>query len=371
MENFDVVKTALAEHGDVVKGLAAGLAENSDSVKSLQAQFVDLAQQQTSAFGMVNAGPVSALDSVLKSTELSALRNRTTKSALMPFTASVTELRKSVVGDAGGVGDSPLSVQAQRANGVFNDARRNISLLDLIPRVQVASNSFEFVQLDGFANAAGYQLAEGDVKAEQTLPTAVITAPIVTVAITIPASEQVIADSPMLGQFLNSKLTFGVLEKMERELIAGAGTAGTMTGLYTQATLFTQTVSIAPADAIGEALAQLEINGWQGNAIVLHPTDWQAIRSERNAGGEYVATGWNSPAAPNVWGVSVVTSSAMTVGTALVMDAGQVALLDRMSPRFEIGRVNSQFNENMLTMRAEVRGGIAVFSPSAVLKLTL
>jgi hypothetical protein len=36
-----------------------------------------------------------------------------------------------------------------------------------------------------------------------------------------------------------------------------------------------------------------------------------------------------------------------------------------------MGLVNDQFSRNVLTLRCELRAGLAVFAPSAVLKVTL
>src|SRR5690554_5795393 len=201
-----------------------------------------------------------------------------------------------------------LDVQGPRMPGIANAPRRRLSLLDVLPAIQVNSSSFEFVALDGYVNAADYQIEQGDLKAEQDMPNALQTASIATLAVTLAASEQVLADAPGLTQFLDSHLRYGVMSKLEAELITGAGGTGQIDGLLNQATPFTATSGSFLADAIGEAIAELESSGWNAGVIVMHPNYWQTIRSERAAGsGEYVASGWDQPAGPSVWGVPVVT----------------------------------------------------------------
>ncbi|MGP9549775.1 phage major capsid protein [Halomonas sp. AOP42-D1-22] len=357
---------------DVVKtGLADVEAKFQSQLKELRNEVGDLAQKSGSPAGFGQVATKGVAVKVSEDTQLAALRDRTTKSVSIPMNESVAMLRKSVVGDAGGVEDSPYNVQPNRAPGMFNDPRRPLSLLDLMQRIGVSSNSFEFTALDGFVDAAGYQLAEGDAKPSQDLPTDLKTAPIVTIAVVMAASEQVLADAPQLQQFINGRLIHGVSQKLESELINGAGGTGQINGLINQATTFTPTAGSASADAIGEAASSLVAAGWNPGAIVMHPSDWHTIRSERTTAGEYVTTGWDSPAGPNVWGVPVVASAAMTQGTVIVMDTMQVALLDRMSARFELGYAGDDFINNMLRMRAELRAGLAVFAPSAVLKLTV
>lgn len=359
---------------EVIKAVEQGLQEFNESYqaefKSIRDELSDLAQKSggPTGFGQVATKGVAA--KVSEDTQLNALRERSTKSVIIPTAESITMLRKAVVGDAGGVDDSAYNVQPQRAGGIFNDPRRRLSLLDMMQRIAVSSNSFEFTALNGFTDAAGYQLAEGDTKPTQDLPTDLKTAPIATIAVIMQASEQVLADAPQLQQFINSRLIYGVTQKLETEVISGAGGAGQINGLMNQATAFTPTATAA-ADRLGEAAAQLEASGWNPGAIVMHPTDWQSIRSERTTAGEYVAAGWDSPAGPNVWGIPVITSAAMTQGTALLLDPSQVALLDRMSARFEIGYAGDDFLNNMLRMRSELRAGLAVFAPSAVLSVAL
>ncbi|NLC22604.1 MAG: phage major capsid protein, partial [Halomonadaceae bacterium] len=132
---------------------------------------------------------------------------------------------------------------------------------------------------------------------------------------------------------------------------------------------FTPTAGTASADAIGEAIAQLEATGWMPGAVVMHPADWQTIRSERTSAGEYVTTGWDSPAGPNVWGVPVITSAAMTEGKVIVMDPAQTVMLDRMSAVFQFGYSGDGFQTNTLGCRSELRAGLAVMAPTAVLSL--
>ncbi len=370
----EVIIKAMQEHAEAVAEFKSGVNDQISALKKEQSSIsdalVDLAQKGISG-GLFHV-PASPVMDLVKHETVDAMRQGRTKSAIVPLAAGIPMIRKAVVGDAGGVGDDPYSVMPNRAPGIFNDPRRPLRLLDLLQRIAVGSNSFEFVALDGFVNASNYQLAEGETKATQTLPTEVISVPVVTIAAVLSASEQVLADSPALGQFIQSKLLFGVLEKLEAEIVSGAGGTGKISGLVTQATAFTPTTGLAAADAIGEAIAQLEITGWMPGAVVLHPSDWQAIRAERNTSGdEYVATGWNSPAQPNLWGVPVVSSAVIAQGTALVLDPAHVALLDRQSANVQIGYTGDQFAQNLLSLRAELRAGLAVMAPSAVLKLTI
>lgn len=338
-------------------------------VRTLKDQMIDIAQGQQSlpGFGMTAAKSLGNI--VTDDGQLSKLRDRSAKSVIIPATGLNL---KTLVNGPGDSNTTGFDTQAQRMPGVANASRRRLSLLDVLPTLLITSSTFEFIALDGFTNAAATQEQEGDLKAEQDMPTETVTAAIATIAVTLPASEQVLADNPALGLFINEQLRYGVMSKLEAELLTGAGGPGRINGLVTQATVYVPTDSNATgADALGQAAAALEADGWNPGVIVMHPTAWQSIRAERTQAGEYVASPWNLPAGPSLWDMPVVTSSSMPPGTAIVMDPAQAAMLDRQSVNVMAGYVDRQFAENCLTMRCELRAGLALFAPSSVLAVSI
>lgn len=370
----NIESTIKAGLSDLSSTLKERLQKQDAALSAIKEDLIDL-QQKGTGFSHSDFKRKDFTSEIIESDGLKAFKSGTAKQAIIPINASLNDLRtgvKAIVGDTGGSNDQPLSVQPSRFPGIGGDARRSLTLFDVMPRIVVDSGSYEFVTLDSYSNTADVQAEQGDAKAVQTMATELVTSNISTVAVTLSASEQVLADSAGLQMFLASKLTYSVLEKLEREMLTATGGTGRIDGLINQATSYTASSNAMAADAIGEAIAELETTGWSAGLVVLNPKDWHAIRSERDTNdGQYVAGGWNMPSAPNVWGVPVIASAGVTEGTALVLDPMQMAILDRQSPRFEIGRVDQQFAENMLTLRSEVRAGLAVYSPSAVLKLTI
>jgi HK97 family phage major capsid protein len=260
--------------------------------------------------------------------------------------------------------------QPNRVDGLFGVARRKLSLIDLLPGLDVTSQTFEFVRIGAYTSNAAVQVAEGDAKAKSDVPSSVISANISTIAHYTKASLQVLSDASALMQQVNNLLRYGVLDKLENELINGAGTAGKISGLLTQATAAT-TGATANADKIGQAKTQLESAGWMPGMIVLNPTNWFTIMSERSADG-YVLGSPRDPAPASLWGVPVVTSPSLAAGTALVLDPQQTALLQRQQVTMAASREDgANFTTNMVTILAELRAGLAVFAPAAVLKVTL
>jgi len=286
-----------------------------------------------------------------------------------PLRRMLTEV-KAVVGDMAGVGNNLLSVQPERDHRLGNFAMRPLSLLEALPHMPVGSNAFEYNEIVGYVNDADQQANEGADFGQTEIPTELVTSKIATIGHYVKLSEQVTADSPALLQQANALMGYGVSAKASARVIAGNGVASAIQGLQTIAATHTGSSGAGLADAIGQAMTALSTAGWVPDLVVMHPNDWQLIRAERTATG-YVAGGWALPAIPSIWGAPVVTDPAVTAGAPLVMDRSQVMILDRQEARVELGRTGNDFTNGMVTLRAVIRVGLAVFSTSAVRKVAL
>jgi HK97 family phage major capsid protein len=292
---------------------------------------------------------------------------------MVKLEGSIGTLTKSVVvGDTAGTDEEGYNVAPQRSPMLANDPRRALTLLDYLPTLRVTSNTFEFNALDSYSSAAGYQTTQGALKPEGALPTDLKSVSIATIAHWIPASTQVLADVPALQQQISSLLQYGVRRKLESEIVLGQGGTGVISGL-TDSGNYTANSAAASgdtlADAVGKAQATMDAAGWRAGLVIVHPNTWRDARAERaDAGaGVYVAGSWRDPAPPSVWGIPVITNSAVTEGSMIVIDPSQVVVLDRMQPTVEVGRADDDFVRNKVRILAELRAGLAVFSPSAVM----
>jgi HK97 family phage major capsid protein len=116
----------------------------------------------------------------------------------------------------------------------------------------------------------------------------------------------------------------------------------------------------------------LQVAGWQPNVVVMHPNLWQAIRAERSLTENlYIAGNWAMPAPMTMWGMTVVLDPSVSQAVPMVLDASQVAILDRQEARVELGRSGNDFTDATVTLRAMIRVGLAVFSPSALVQVTI
>lgn len=330
-------------------------------------ELVDVRQKGASsaAFAVANK---SGLKSLASEAGIKAVASGTARSS-GPIDLGISVKTLTSLQGATGSPLSGIDVQSQRQEGLFGHAMRPLTLLEALPSRPIASNSLTFTRMTGFSNAAATQAGEGATKAEQTIDPTLVTAPVETVAVWHDASRQVLEDEPGLMLTIGQLLQHGVQAKAESQIISGAGGNNyTMSGLTNEGTTFVP--SVAPkADRIGESAATMQAAGYQPDLVILHPTDWFEIRSERAISGDeqYVGPGWASEANPTVYGLPVVVSPAVSAGTAIVVDRRLVSVLDRMSATVEVSTESgSNFKANIATILAELRLGIAVFDAKAV-----
>ncbi len=117
----------------------------------------------------------------------------------------------------------------------------------------------------------------------------------------------------------------------------------------------------------------MEDSGYSPSAVIINPLTWHATRTSKAApSGEYLAGSWNVPASPNLWNMAVVTTGAIPIGEALVIDTSCVLLLDREEPTVLISTEDrDNFVKNVVTILAEVRLALAVLDTGGVRKLDL
>ena len=88
----------------------------------------------------------------------------------------------------------------------------------------------------------------------------------------------------------------------------------------------------------------------------------------KDSQGNYILGSPGGMAQPSLWGLPVIPTKAMTLGSFLVGDFRSAATLyDRWAPRVEVGYVNDDFTKNLVTILAEERVALAVKNPLALI----
>jgi HK97 family phage major capsid protein len=242
---------------------------------------------------------------------------------------------------------------------------------DLLAVGRTASNLIEFAKENVFTNNAGPQVAgspqafENVTKPESAITFTLSTAAVTTLAHWIPVSKQVLADSPMLQAYVNTRLMYGLKLKEDTQIILGTGSNGELPGLYTNRTAYTKTSPLSfttRIDVIRDAIRQCQNSEYEPNGIVLHSTDWASVEQAKDTQGRYLFANPQSAAQPMLWGLPVVVSNSITAGTFLVGAFDMAAQLwDREDAMIEIGLNSDNFTKNMVTILCEERLALTIY----------
>lgn len=337
-------------------------------VKEVESELLTL-QQKGAVGGLIpetkNRAPFKTLH---ESEGLRAFKSGARDSGQINLAMSVktlTSLQGSTASPVEGI-----DVQSQRESGLYGYAMRPLTLLEALPVRSIGSNALTFTRMVSYSNAADTQAGEGQLLAEQTINPELVSAPVETLGVHHVTSFQVIDDEPGLEQSISMLLMHGVQKKAEEQIIGGAGGSFEMSGLLTEATPFVPSLD-PPADRIGECAANMANTGYQPDLVILNPVDWFKIRGERAGSAEYVANGWTGPTSKTIYDLTVVSSPAVSAGTAIVVDTRFISLLDRMAPSVEFSRDSTDLKQGLVTMVCAARLGLAVFDSLAVQSIDL
>lgn len=183
-----------------------------------------------------------------------------------------------------------------------------------------------------------------------------------------------LSDAPLLRQFLDDELRYGLRLALDAEILSGDGTGEHFLG-FLQAGIETQTFDTDVLVTTRKAITQLEQRDLAATAFVFTPATWESI--ELVAADQFASNpNRRSPVDSmerRLWGVPVVVSNSLPAATGLLGDfRGSSALYltgdarvdwseavydpDRFGP----GDGGTGFEANQVQFRAEMRANVAV-----------
>ena len=267
-----------------------------------------------------------------------------------------------------GAGWAPPQVRGPK---VVDFATRPLRVADLFPQGETTQASLLYMEETTFTNAAA-ETAEGAAKPEAALGLTERNEPVRKIAVFLPVTDEQLEDVPRIRSYIDNRLGFMVLQRLDGQLLVGDGTAPNLSGVLDRAGLQTQAKGADPTpDAVYKAMTKIRVNAFaEPTAAVFHPNDWQDIRLLRTADGIYI---WGSPADPGperIWGLSVAQTTALTENTGLVGDFMQAEFVIRSGVALQVGFINDDFRRNRQSIRAEMRAALAVYRPAAFCSVT-
>lgn len=260
-------------------------------------------------------------------------------------------------------------VAPDRQAGIIAPPVRRMTIRDLLIPGTTNSNSIEFVRETGFTNNAT-TVGESMAKPYSDITFGLVNSPVRTVAHLFKASRQILDDVSGLISYIDGRALNGLQLAEEKQLLFGNGSGSNILGIVPQASSFTPSLSVANATAIDRirlALLQAVLAEFPSNGIVLNPIDWASIELTKDNEGRYIIGNPMDGTTPRLWNLPVVETQAMNANNFLVGAFNMAAqIFDRMDMEVLISTENDKdFENNMITIRAEERLALAVYRPEA------
>lgn len=270
---------------------------------------------------------------------------------------------------------SDTNVAPQRNAGIVGGAVLPFSMEALLPSTTTTSNAIEFTKEASFTNSAA-EAAEGAAKAESALTWSLVNMPISTVAHWIKISKQLAADAPALAAYVNTRMAYGVNQKVDTQLVIGDGVAPNISGTYDTGNFTAHGIANAALGStlkkcvlIRKVMADLYAAGYPADAIVLNPADWAAIEIDlmTTAAGQTLYSVTES-GQPRLFGLPVIQAIGMAADTFQVGRFSEAYMVyNREGVVVEMSDSDSDnFTKNLITLRAERRLALATEKPAAV-----
>lgn len=272
---------------------------------------------------------------------------------------------------SGIVADGGYAVHDMRVPELFYDpGQRPSHIRDVMNIGQTASNAITFVRETLFTNNAANAPEKGEYgKPQSDFTFEEFSAPVATIAHWVPATRQILSDKPTMLSYVGARLTYGVKVAEDNEILFGTGANSGITGvMVTPGVGAIGPVVTNQIDLLRNAIAQVRASEYPATAIILNPADWATIELSRGAvEGMYL---WANPAnsgPPRLWGLPIIETTAMPVGSFLVGAFGLGAQLwDREQASVRVSEHHEDyFTNNLVVILAEERLALTVYRPQA------
>ena len=267
---------------------------------------------------------------------------------------------------------------------VVQTFRPQTTIADLLGKGSISGNAISYL-VEGAREGAFNTVAEGGAKPQMHYvnPTAVVDA-LKKIAGFIKLTDEFLEDAPFLKSEIDGRLLYDLAWFEEQQLLNGNGTGQNVLGLLNRSGIQTEAgTSLADnPDSIFRAITKVSTaSGLRADGVVINPTDYQALRLAKDGNDQYYGGGFFAgqygqggiPDNPPLWGLRTVVTPAIAAGTVLVGAFSQAATLYRKGG-VRVEATNSHdtdFTNNLVTIRAEERVALAVRRPLGLVKVTL
>lgn len=263
--------------------------------------------------------------------------------------------------------------------GLTDLGRRPLTIRQVITNLQTGSDTVEFVRITTETNAAA-AIAEATaaaggsgVKPESTLAFERVSTPVKTIAHWIPATKRALSDAAQLRGLIDAFLRYGLEEELEDQIANGDGVGENFTGILNTSGTQAQAWDTNVLTTTRKARRKVRTVGRRvPNAFIMHPEDWEIIDLLQDNEARYIFGGPMVMGTPRLWGLPVIESEAVPLGTALVGDLSVCVLWDREEASITVSDSHSDFFiRNLVAILAELRAAFGILKPNAIVEIDM
>jgi HK97 family phage major capsid protein len=346
-------ETAVKASGDIAPELKSALEKQAATIEALNARMREIEQKGVSVASAVETRTIG--EQFAFSDQFKSMRTDEP-------TRCRIEVKNTILSNGN-------TVLAQQIPGVTGGAFKPLTIYGSLPHAPASGNSVEGIREASFTNSAA-EVAEGALKPESDLTFEPHDYPVRTIPHWLKVSKNLLADAPAVAAYIDNRLTYGVMERVDRQLMVGNGTSPNLSGILDSGnyTVYTPTSDDNLIDAINRAKWQLWAAGWVPDNAYVNPQDWGDMELQKGSDGHYLNGLPGVMLNTNPFNVRIIPSPFVPRGQfAIGAFARAVTVWDRQSVTVEAGYADDDFLKNLVTLRAEMRMAFEISTPSAIL----
>lgn len=259
---------------------------------------------------------------------------------------------------------------------------RPLTIRDVVTILQTGSNLIEYVRVNSLTRAAKIvpeatsTTDDAALKPEAGMAFEIVQEGVKTIAVTMPVTRTILQDAPQLQSMITNFLRTDIDLELEEEVISGVGGAEHFTGLENTPNLTGQDVvldSNGNADMLATArkarTKALIVGRARATGFLMNPLDWEALDLTKDLEGRYYFGGPIQMGTKTLWGLPVIESEVIPVGTFYTGDLRQMVIWDRQEPTIYMTDSHADwFKRNLIAILYEGRWAFGVLRPPAIVK---
>lgn len=359
--------------------------EKSDRLVAIQGEIVEarakekaIADGEALLKGIAAAGPIAAPAADEAPVQAKSLGEHFVKHAdVAGFKANpkagMSAPEFKAAGDPALVGSVRVESRDTNVNGLV---RQRLTVADLLSPANLDGTQIVYME-EQLSEGSVKAIAEGEAAPKITYNFTEVREGVSKVAGITTVSDEMIEDLPYVAGQINGNLVTDLEVEEERQLLRGDGVGSNLKGIENRSGLLTEAAADVTdnADAIHRAATKISIaSAKEADAVVIHPIDFERERLDKDKNGAYTAGGplANYGTNPTIWGRTAVVTTAATQGKALVGAFSSATLLRKGGVVVKTSsETGSNFEEGLVSIKAEKRLGLEVRRPSAFCLVTL